>query len=62
MWLTDLAEAVKDIAKYCNECCIEKITPCWNGGIAFHLSNNTTLLWHTDHTIKIKMDGEWRNK
>jgi hypothetical protein len=62
MWLTDLEVAVKDIAKYCNECRIKKITPCWNGGIAFHLSNHTTLLWNIDHTIKIKMNGEWRNK
>ena len=58
MWLCDLEIAVKDIKDFCNECCIESVKGCWNGGIAFHLSDHTTLLWFTDHSVKVVKEGD----
>ena len=61
MWLTDLEKAIADIKDKICDCCITKITPNWDGGINFHMSNFTTIMWK-DGVVQIYKDGEWRNK
>jgi hypothetical protein len=61
MWLTDLEKAIADIKDKICDCCITKITPNWDGGINFHMSNFTTIMWKNG-IVQIYKDGEWRNK
>jgi hypothetical protein len=61
MWITEIEKAIADVKDKVCDCCITKITPNWGGGINFHMSNFTTILWNNGE-VTIYKDGEWRNK
>ena len=61
MWISEIERAIADIKDKVCDCCIEKITPNWGGGINFRMSNFTTIMWR-DGEVTIIKDGEWRNK
>lgn len=61
MWISEIERAIADIKDKVCDCCIDKITPNWGGGINFRMSDFTTIMWK-DGEITIIKDGEWRNK
>ena len=61
MWLSDLEKAIADVKAKFPDCCVDKITPNWGGGINFYMSNFDVVMWW-DGEIEIHKEGEWRNK
>ena len=64
MWFTDLKAATEKVMEYLGEnanyVCIDKVTPCWDGGIVFTLSDFRYVRWKPDGTITEGEKGDWR--
>ena len=65
MWYNDLEKAIHTLGKFLGEgmyyATIEKINPCADGGIVFHMSNHDRLKWFQDDHIELYKKGNWRN-
>lgn len=62
MWLSDLEKAITAVRSAVDNCCVAEIRPCWDGGIAFHLTSFDTVKWFPDGHIEIIKPGQWRKK
>lgn len=64
MWLCDLEKAIGKVIDYlgADACmvCIDKVSPCADGGIAFYLSDRSRVKWFQDGAIVRKEEGSWR--
>ena len=64
MWLCDLEKALGKVIAFlgADACmvCVDKVTPCWDGGIVFALSDGRFVRWKPDDTITVKEKGDWR--
>lgn len=64
MWFIDLKAATEKVMEYLGEnvnyVCIDKVTPCYDGGIVFTLSSGRYVRWKPDGTIIAKEEGDWR--
>ena len=62
MWLQDLEKALarlKEKFDY-NFICVEKITPCADGGIVFKTTHHTYIKWFPNDEIIERNEGDWR--
>ena len=62
MWLQDLEKALarlKEERGY-NFICVEKITPCADGGIVFKTTYHTYIKWFPNGEIIEREEGDWR--
>ena len=62
MWLSDLEKALTAVRSAVDNCCVENIKACWDGGIAFHLTSFDTVKWFPDGHIEIIKPEQWRKK
>ena len=60
MWLSDLEKAIEVVKASRENLVIEKIMPCWDGGIVFYTTNHTIIKWFQDGTIIERGREDWR--
>ena len=64
MWLCDLEKAISKVRAFleADACmvCVEKISPCADGGIAFALSDGGYIKWFTDGEVVRRNKDDWR--
>lgn len=64
MWLCDLEKALGKVVAFlgADACmvCVEKISPCADGGIAFALSDGGYVKWFPDGEIVRRGREDWR--
>lgn len=53
MWLSDLEKALTAVLSAVDNCCVSKVCPCWDGGIAFHLTSFDIAKWFPDGHVEI---------
>lgn len=62
MWLSDVAKAVEAVKASRENFCIDKILPCWDGGIVFYITHHTVIKWFPDGTIIERGREDWRKR
>ena len=64
MWLNDLTTAIEAVIKYLGEdvnyVCVEKVSPCADGGIAFTLSDGGYIKWFPNGETVRRGKDDWR--
>ena len=60
MWINDLTKAAEAVRPYAQMCCVDKVVPCADGGIAFYLSNFTVAKWFPNGEVQVKNQDAWR--
>ncbi len=64
MWLNDLARATEAVIKHLGEdvkyVCVEKVSPCADGGIAFALSDGGYVKWFSNGETVRRGKDDWR--
>jgi hypothetical protein len=64
MWLNDLTKATEAIIKHLGEdvnyACVEKVSPCADGGIAFALSDGGYVKWFPNGETVRRGRDDWR--
>ena len=45
MWFGDLKKAVAEVEELCAGCYLERVTPRWDGGINFYLTDFSVIVW-----------------
>ena len=60
MWLSDLEKAIEAVKASRENFVIEKIMPCWDGGVVFYTTNQKIIKWFSDGTIIERGREDWR--
>ena len=64
MWLNDLTKATEAVIKHLGEdvkyVCVEKVSPCADGGIAFALSDGGYVKWFSNGETVRRGKEDWR--
>jgi hypothetical protein len=64
MWLNDLTKATEAVIKHLGEdvkyVCVEKVSPCADGGIAFALSDGGYVKWFSNGETVRRGKDDWR--
>lgn len=64
MWFDDLMIAIDKVYRWLGEdakcVCIDKVTPCADGGVVFLLSDRSRVKWFNDGTVVRREEGSWR--
>ena len=51
MWLSDLEKAVEGVKASKKHLNIEKVMPCWDGGVVFYTADQKIIKWFPDGTV-----------
>lgn len=64
MWLIDLEKALSKVIDFLGEeirmVCVEKVSPCADGGIAFALSDGGYIKWFPNDEVVRRGKDDWR--
>lgn len=60
MWLSDLEKAIEAVKASKKVLLVEKIMPCWDGGVVFYTTNQKIIKWFPDGTIIERGREDWR--
>lgn len=64
MWFDDLMIAIDRVYRWLGDdaksVCIDKVTPCADGGIVFMLSDHSRVKWFNNGTVVRREEGSWR--